>query len=137
MEMSSVLENLNWLAIFVATISAFILGGLWYSPLLFEKAWLRVNGFKKEDFQNRNNGKIFALAFLLTFVMAFNLAIFIGPGDFTFGMTAGFLAGFGWVALGIGVVALFESRPLSYVLINGGYLVFAFTIMGAILGAWK
>ena len=135
--MSGVFQNLNWLAIVVATVSAFVLGGLWYSPLLFEKAWMKSNGFEKEDFQNRNMGKIFSFAFLLTFVMAVNLAMFIGPGDFAFGMTAGFLAGFGWVALGIGLVALFESRSLKYVLINGGYLVLAFTIMGAILGAWK
>jgi hypothetical protein len=137
MEMSSVFENLNWLAIFVATISAFILGGLWYSPLLFENAWLRVNGFRKEELQNRNMMKTFGLAFILTFIMAFNLVMFIGPGDFAFGMTSGFLAGFGWVALGIGVIALFENRSLKYVLINGGYMLVAFTIMGAILGAWK
>lgn len=137
MEMSGVFQNLNWLAILVATISAFMLGGIWYSPILFEKAWMNVNGFKKEELQNRNMLKIFGLAFILTFFMAFNLAMFIGPGDLAFGMTAGFLAGFGWVALGIGVVAVFENRSLKYVLINGGYMLVAFTIMGAILGAWK
>lgn len=135
--MQDVFQNLNWLAVVTATISAFILGGLWYSPLLFEKAWLKANGFKKEDLLKRNMGKIFGLAFILTFVMAVNLAMFIGPGDLAFGMTAGFLAGFGWVAFGIGVIAVFESRSLKYVLINGGYMLIAFTIMGAILGAWK
>jgi hypothetical protein len=42
-----------------------------------------------------------------------------------------------WVALGIGTVALFERRPMNYVLINGGYFAVAFTVMGAILGAWR
>ena len=51
-------------------------------------------------------------------------------------MIAGFMTGFGWVALAIGIIALFENRPIKYVLINGGYMVLAFTVMGAILGAW-
>lgn len=51
--------------------------------------------------------------------------------------TAGFLAGFGWVALGIAVIALFERRSWKYVLINGGYMTVAFVAMGLILGAWR
>jgi len=39
--------------------------------------------------------------------------------------------------MGLGIVALFERRPLSYSLINGGYLTLALTLMGAILGAWR
>ena len=31
-----------------------------------------------------------------------------------------FLAGFGWVAMGIGVVSLFERRPWTYAIVNGG-----------------
>ena len=73
--------------------------------------------------------------------------IYVRPGDtifiysepqafLAFGATAGFLAGFGWVALGFGIVAIFENRPLSYVLINGGYMTLALTVMGAILGGW-
>jgi hypothetical protein len=37
----------------------------------------------------------------------------------------------------IGVVALFERRPWTYLLVNGGYWVVTMTAMGAILGAWK
>ena len=69
--------------------------------------------------------------------MALNLAMFIGPEDVMFGTVAGFMAGVGWVTFAIAIIALFENRPLNYVLINGGYMVVAFTIMGAILGAWK
>ena len=58
-------------------------------------------------------------------------------GDGYDGILAGFLAGFGWVALGIGIVALFERRPWMYMLINGGYMTVAFVLMGLILGAWR
>jgi hypothetical protein len=71
--------------------------------------------------------------------MAINLAMFLHDPktDLMWGATAGFLAGFGWAAMGLGVVSLFERRPPSYMLINGGYLTLALTTMGAILGAWR
>lgn len=53
------------------------------------------------------------------------------------GATASALAGLGRVSFGIGVVALFERRPPLYALINGGYWAVAFTVMGAIIGAWR
>lgn len=137
MDMSTVIQNLNWMAVFAAALSTFLIGGLWYSPLLFEKGWLASNGFTQENLKSRNMTMVFGLAFLLSFIMALNLALFIGQEGASFGTTAGFLTGFGWVSLAIGMIALFENRPLKYVLINGGYMIVAFTVMGAILGAWK
>jgi hypothetical protein len=39
--------------------------------------------------------------------------------------------------MGIGIGSLFERRPWSYVLVNGGYLMVALVVMGAILGGWR
>ena len=39
------MSTLNIWAILVATVSAFLLGALWYAPFLFGKAWQRANGF--------------------------------------------------------------------------------------------
>ena len=52
-------------------------------------------------------------------------------------MTAGLLAGLGWVAAGIAVIALFENRSWTYIAVNGCYQIVAFVTMGAILGAWR
>lgn len=132
-------STLNWLAIIVATVSAFIVGGLWYSPILFGKAWMRANGFTEESMKGANMGKIFGLAFLWILVMAINLAMFLNDAktDAAWGATAGFLAGFGWAATGLFVVSLFERRSTSYMLINGAYLTVALTLMGLIIGAWR
>jgi membrane-associated HD superfamily phosphohydrolase len=131
--------HVNVLAVIVAALSAFLVGGLWYSPALFAGSWQRVNGFSAADLAGRKKARIFTLAFILTLVMALNLAMFLDQPTTTWawGATAGFLAGFGWVALGLGVISLFESRPFVYVAINGGYMVVAFVIMGAIIGAWR
>jgi hypothetical protein len=131
-------HGLNLWAVLVAAISAFVLGGLWYAPFLFGGAWKKANGFRADE-PPPAGAKIFVISFILSLVMALNLAMFLNDPktNLAWGATAGFLAGFGWVAMGIGIVSLFERRPWSYVLVNGGYLTVALVVMGAILGGWR
>ena len=131
------MQNLNIWAILAAALSAFLLGGLWYSPILFAGVWKRANGFEANP--PPAGPKTFAWAFVLSLVMAFNLAMFLSDPKTTvaWGATAGLLAGLGWAAMGIGIVALFERRPWTYAFVNGGYLTVALVVMGAILGAWR
>lgn len=130
---------LNHLAILVAALSAFVLGGLWYSPLLFHNAWKRVNQLSDSDLAKGKPALIFGVSFLLTLIMAYNLAFFLSneETDLAWGATAGVLAGLGWVAPSIGILALFERRPSRYTFINGGYFVVMFVVMGTIIGAWR
>lgn len=125
-------------AVIVAAISMFVSGGLWYGPL-FGKTWMRANGFSRETMKQTNAPLQYALTFLLALIMASNLAFFLGgpDTDWVWGATAGFLAGFGWVALGVAMISIFEQRSWKYVFVNGGYMVFAFTLMGTIIGAWR
>ena len=131
------IHTLNVWAVIAASVSAFVIGGLWYSPVLLGTAWKRANGFSADPLPVGVKG--FSIAFVLSLVMAFNLAMFLNaPGTtLAFGAMAGFLAGAGWVLVGMGIVAVFENRSWRYVLINGGYLTVALTVMGAILGGWK
>jgi hypothetical protein len=131
--------DINFLAVIAAALSTFVIGGLWYSPLLFQKAWMAANGLTATDLETGGQARIFGGAFALSLVMALNLAAFLAGPDTSaaWGATAGALAGVGWVAAGLAVIALFERRPLAYVWINGGCWCVAFTIMGAILGAWR
>ncbi len=135
MNFAEVIQNLNWLAIIVAALSTFIIGGIWYSA--FEKPWVAANNFTAEDLKKRKMPLVFGLSFFFSFIMSVNLAMFIGNEDLAFGTIAGFMTGFGWVAFAIAIISLFENRPLKYVLINSGYMIVSFTLMGAILGAWK
>ena len=131
-------HSLNIGAVLVSALSAFALGGLWYSPFLFGAAWEKANGFGSDQ-PPAANAKIFVISFVLSLVMALNLAVFLHDPktNLAWGATAGFLAGFGWIAMGLGIVSLFERRPWSYVLVNGGYLTLALVLMGAILGGWR
>ena len=130
------MENLNYWAILASALSTFLIGGLWYSPALFGKAWMKENGFSEEDMKKGNMARIFGLAFLLGLVAAINLAMFMGPeADLSFGAFAGFAAGAGWVATFVGTHYLFERRSFKLFLINAGYSIVALTVMGIIIGA--
>jgi hypothetical protein len=133
------MPHLNWLAVVAAAVSTFLIGGLWYSKMLFGRAWMSANHFEEADLAKSNMGKIFGLSFLFALMMSANLAAFLAEPKTTaaWGATAGFLAGFGWVALAIATIALFERRSWKYVLINGGYMTVSFVVMGLIIGAWR
>ena len=56
------LGTLNLWAIFLAALSAFLIGGLWYSGALLGGAWKRANGFGEQI--AGASPKVFLLAFL-------------------------------------------------------------------------
>lgn len=139
---------INWFAVLVAGISAFVLGGVWYSPALFGKAWMKENNFTEEDVKKGNAAKIYGWSFLLSLIIAANLGMYLADSpascpaecaqktDLVWGLTAGFLSGL-WPFCGLAIVSLFEQRSARYIFINGGYLLIALTLMGGIIGLWR
>ena len=134
-------ENLsiNHLAVFVCAILNLALGAIWYSPLLFYKAWLRETKLSEEQLSVSHPAKVYGLTFLFALVISYNLAFFLSDGQTTpgWGATAGFLAGFGWCTLMFAIIALFERQSWKYILINGGFITVYFTLIGFILGLWR
>lgn len=130
---------INHWAVMTCAVVNLVLGALWYSPLLFYKAWMTENNFSDEDLKKVNPAKIYGITLLLSVIISYNLAFFLGDDktDMVWGTTAGFLAGFGFSALIFSVIALFEQRSWKYILINGGYITIYFTLIGFILGTWR
>jgi hypothetical protein len=128
------MPEVNYLAVLLAALSAFLLGGLWYSAL-FAKQWARLTGQNEETLKSGNPALVFGGAFLLNLIAAWVLAMFLGPMELQYAAMAGFSVGLCWVTASLGVNYLFERRPLGLWLINGGYFTLQFTAMGAIIGA--
>jgi hypothetical protein len=128
------MPEVNWIAIVVAAVASFLLGGLWYSPVLFARAWQREAGITDEQLKNANMGKIFGLAFILCLLAAWMFATFLGPRpSLALGFGAGFSAGLFWVAASFGINYLFERRSFKLFLINGGYHTLQFTVIGGVI----
>ena len=84
-------------------------------------------------------GKMYAISFILALVMSYNMAFFLGDTqtNWIWGLTAGFLTGFGFSAMIFTAIALFELKSLKYILINGGYIIVYFSLIGFIIGIWR
>ena len=108
--------NVNLWAVLAAAVSAFMLGGLWYSPLLFARKWMAAAGLTQAQAQAQAGGPAlkFGLSFLLSLIADLVFAMFLGPSpSLNLGLGAGFSAGLCWVTASLGINYLFESKPLG------------------------
>ena len=132
----------HWHVILGAALVAWLIGALWYSPILFAKAWVKAHGHSPEKLaaMQAKAGKTYALSFVAFILIAFILQLFIHHLGAT---TAAAGAGWGfhaWVgfALPIGFMAnLYSDKPISAFLIDAGYQLVYLVVMGAILGRWS
>jgi high-affinity Fe2+/Pb2+ permease len=128
--------EIHWLAVLVAAVAGFLVGGLWYGPL-FGKAWQAARGLSDEALKDgANMPLIFGLTFLLNVVSAFVLDHTLGTyGDPDMSlslMIAGGIA-LGFVIPAMGVNYLFSRMSLKLFLIDAGYWLVIYCLMGAIL----
>jgi len=132
------ISSLNWLAIFIAALSSFLVGGLWYSKALFANAWMIDSKLTLEEIRSSSMPKTFGFTALFSLIMAFNLAMFLADPktNVIWGAEAGFLAGI-WTFCAIAIHSLFELKSWRHIFINGGYSTISLTLMGAIIGLWR
>ncbi len=127
--------SINLWAVLAAAISSFVLGGLWYSPMLFLKPWNKAMGRSEED--NGHPARVFGLGFVYALVAATVFAMLLGPTPvLSEAWKAGLLVGFGFVAMSFGINYQFANRPIVAWLIDGGYHTGQFVLYGVILGLW-
>lgn len=129
------------LAIFVAALVAFLIGALWYSPLLFAKPWVKAHGYSPEKLEamKATAGRAYAVSFLCFLIMATVLKGMLahwGADSVLDGVKLGFHAWLGF-AFTIGLTAnMYSDKPLATFLIDAGYQLVYLLVMGAILAVW-
>ena len=134
--------DVNYLAVLVAAVATFVLGALWYSPLLFAKPWIRLHGYTEEKVKSmqKEAGKAYTVSFLAYLVMAYVLAILVawtGVQTAADGACLGSLCWLGFAAT-IGLTALmFSDKKLGTYLIDAGYQLAYLVLMGVILAVWR
>ena len=131
--------DINWIAMVVAALAGFMVGGIWYGPL-FLKVWQREAGITQEQMGKRNPAIVFGGAFLLnlfaSFILGHVLATYGHPELGVSIMVAGGVA-LGFIATAIGVNYLFASKSLKLFAIDAGYWVVTYSVMGAIYGFFR
>jgi hypothetical protein len=129
--------DLNWFAILVAALVPVVIGGVWYSPMLFARPWMRAVGRTPEQLSGASLG--YALSAVGAVVMSYALARILRwaeVDDPWNGALVGALAWLGFVATVLAVNTYFGGRSRVLWAIDAGYQLLSLVAMGAILGAW-
>ena len=137
-------DGIRPLAVLVAAISAMVVGFIWYSPFLFARSWTRLMGYDPDDKakladMQKGAGKMYGMSFLASIVSAIVLAKIIDLTSVVtvlYGMKVGFFIWLGFVAAVQLTGALFGRQPTKLFLINTGYQLVCYLVMGAILAVW-
>jgi hypothetical protein len=132
-------HELNFVAVVVCAVIVWMLGAMWYSPMLFAKPWVaivgRQMGGKPKGVYKGMIGSLIG-DLLLCFVLA-HIVIWSGAGSWLDGMQIGLLMWAGFFAAPMFPQTIYEGRPMRYFLINAGYWLAGLVAVGAILAVWR
>ena len=137
----------NYLAVLVAAVLMFALGGLWYSPVLFARKWTALQGKTEEQMRAQAATANMPLMYVSAFVCSLITAIVIAhilshmasimPTGAVHGAFFGLMAWVGFVAPTAYATALFSGKPKQLWLIDSTYYLVSFMLAGLILAAWR
>jgi hypothetical protein len=137
----------NYLAVLVAAIVIFALGGLWYSPALFAKRWIALHNKTEEQMRAEaaaaNMPLMYFAAFVCAFIQAYVLAAVLGHLAQVTDMNAAHGAIFaamlwlGFAGSTSFATALFSGKPKQLWVIDSMYNLVSFVLAGIILAVWR
>lgn len=135
--------DINLLAVLVAAVASMIIGGLWYSPLLFGKQWMKLSGMSKQKIKKaKTNGKVgrsYFISFLMTLVACYVLAhfvIYVTASTFADGAQLAFWAWLGFeVPLALNET-LWGGKSFKLFVLNAAHHLVALVVAAGILATW-
>ena len=134
--------DVNLVFVLIAGVAAFILGGLWYSPIFFGNAWMKSAGLSKKDIdkhKSREMARAYITSFLMSLITAYVLAYlikYIGAVTWIDGLIVAFGVWLGFIATVSTGVVLWEGKPLKFYFINVLYHLVSLILMAEILVFW-
>lgn len=128
--------HVSYLAIVLATVSAMVLGFLWYGPIL-GKQWMKLNNTTEEEIRKRTPmWRPIVVTSIMYLIASFGLSMYLGKEpSVSFGAFAGFATAFFWIGTSKFNNVTYEGQSKQLWLLNFGYDVLVYTIMGSIIGA--
>ena len=130
--------TINILAVVVSAVAAMVAAFIWYSPPLFEKAWLEEIGRSREQVEGDSPLK-YLVAFIGSILMAYILARLldiVGGPSLELGILMAVVVWVAFVAATSATNFAFAGRPVRLWLIENGSHLLTLLVMGAILGLW-
>jgi hypothetical protein len=134
------LFDVNWITIVAAAASGFVVGGIWYGPIMGKK-WLGAVGLNEEDLKNASMGAIYGGAFAFSLLASWTLAHTFSSYAIDLGFAAKVMTALG-IALGfiipaIGTNYLFSQKSKTLFFIDAAYWLLFYTAMGFVHALMK
>jgi len=146
------IPEINILPIIVAALVPNIIGAIYYGPL-FGKSWLSSLGMTTEDMKGRNEALIYGSALGLSLIISFFInwvlqmghknvseageLIFASYNTFPHGALHGMMLCMAFVMPVIVCLGLFQKSSAKNVLLNVGFWLVCYALMGGILDVWQ
>ncbi len=135
------LGGLNYWAVLVAVVFNQVLGAAWYSMLA--KPWMAEVGLSSEDMEAMKGTPrqwypyVVAIVAAIVFTIALALlAQGLSVDGFGEGLGLGLMAAVGFICTTNALNYSFEGRSLKLFLINSGYPLVSYSVIGILLGTW-
>ena len=123
------------IGVVAASVIAFGIGGLWFSPALFGNDWLKELHVGDRPV-SRSTGALLAIPAAVGSALILGILIeSIGSATPLKGVCIGFLIWLGF-AVAIHLPAIYLEHAPRRFLIDAGHKLVVFVAMGAALGAW-
>lgn len=129
------LATYPWLAFAVAFVAAYAVGAIWYSPLLFGRAWQTAIGLSMEDLGSPSRAMAVSAVMWLIASFCFGLlSQWTGAESIGALIGLGALLWIGFAMLPICMGTIFGARALSLIWIDGGYILVGFIVFALVFG---
>lgn len=127
------LGSLNYIAILLAGAAKFIIGGLWFSPLVFGKLWLKETGLKEEELGSPRDAMLIGISVCMLVSFSFAILLQMLALDLRSAIAVGVIIAIGITTAQIGLSFPFEGRSLKLFLIYATQCVAEFAVVVLIL----
>ena len=129
------LFDVNWFAILLAAGMGFLVGGIWYGPIM-GKQWMGAVVLSEEQIKQGNMAAIYGGAFAFSLLASWTLAHTFATYGMELSTAVKILTAFG-IALGfvvpaIGTNYLFSQKSKALFFIDAGYWLLFYTAMGTV-----
>ncbi|MEL7447526.1 MAG: DUF1761 domain-containing protein, partial [Pseudomonadota bacterium] len=130
--------DVNWLGVVLAALGGFVVGGIWYGPIMGKK-WMGAVGLTEDQIKDGNMGVIYGGAFAFSLLASWTLAHTFQSYEvndielsFFVKVITAFGVALGFIVPALGTNYLFSQKGKALFFIDAGYWLLFYTAMGAV-----
>lgn len=134
--------DINYFAVSVGAVIYYAGGAFWYSPALFGKTWMAEVGLSEENLKEvqKHAWKSYVTAAISALLISYGIARlmgYMGTSTLAGGLHTAFWSWLVFVITTAATNGAFAGRSFKLLLIDTGYHLYGFLVIGVVLGLWS